>query len=59
VANCNATTFKKSVINMDIQSLPLEPRKSAGFNDFTHKFKLFLLDHPFCTLHEFILEGQE
>jgi hypothetical protein len=39
-------------------SLPLELRKAKEFKDFKHKLKLFLLDHPFYTLQEFLLEGQ-
>jgi hypothetical protein len=60
VANCNISTFKKSVIDKGIKSynrLPLE--LIIGFNDFKHKLKLFLLDHPFYTLHEFLSEGQK
>jgi hypothetical protein len=38
--------------------LPLELRESKGFNDFKHKLKLFLLDHPFYTIQEIFLEGQ-
>jgi hypothetical protein len=60
VPNCNTSTFKKSVINMGIKlynRLPLELRKSDGFKDFKHKLKLFLVDHPFYTLIEFLLEG--
>jgi hypothetical protein len=41
---------KKSAINIDIKlynRLSLERRQSGGFNDFKHKLKLFLLDHPF------------
>jgi hypothetical protein len=40
-------------------SLPLELRKSVGINDFKQKLKLFLLDHPFYILHEFLFETQE
>jgi hypothetical protein len=39
--------------------LLLELRKSVGINYFKHKLKLLLLDHPFYTLLEFLLEGQE
>jgi hypothetical protein len=59
--SCNTLTFKKSVINMGIKAyniLPLEIRKSKGFKDFKHNLKLFLLDHPFYTMKEFLLEGQ-
>jgi hypothetical protein len=61
VPNCNRSTFKKSFMHMGIKSynrLPLELRESKGFNDFKHKLKLFLLDHPFYSLQEFFLEGQ-
>jgi hypothetical protein len=61
VPNCNISTFKKSVMNMGIKtynSLPLELRKVKEFKDFKHKLKLFLLDHPFYTSQEFLLEGQ-
>jgi hypothetical protein len=37
--------------------LPLELRKSDGFKDFKHKLKLFLVDHPFYTLQEFLSGG--
>jgi hypothetical protein len=49
------------VINMGIKlynRLPLELRKSDGCKDFKHKLKVFLLDHPFYTLYEFLVEGQ-
>jgi hypothetical protein len=61
VLSCNKLTFKKSVINMGIKAynrLPLEIRKSKGFKDLKHNLKLFLLDHPFYTMKEFLLEGQ-
>jgi hypothetical protein len=38
--------------------LPLEVRKLKGFKDFKHKLKLFLLDHPFYTMQEFLVEGR-
>jgi hypothetical protein len=37
--------------------LPLELRKSDGFKDFKHKLKLYLVDHPFYTLQEFLIGG--
>jgi hypothetical protein len=61
VPNCNTSTFKESIINMGIKMynrFPLELRKSVGINVFKHKLKLFVLDHPFYTLHEFLLEGR-
>jgi hypothetical protein len=60
VPNRNTLTFKKSVINVGIKLYnrqPLKLRKSVGFNDFKHKLKKMLLDHPFHTLHGFLLEG--
>jgi hypothetical protein len=60
VTYCNRSIFKKSVMNMGIKSynsLPLELRKAIEFKDFKHRLKLFLLDHPFYTLQEFLLEG--
>jgi hypothetical protein len=62
VQNCNTSTFNKSITNTGIKLyniLPLELRKLVEFNDIKHKFKLFLLYHPFYTLHEFLSEGQE
>jgi hypothetical protein len=59
--SCNTLTFKKIVINMGIKAynrLPLEIRKSKEFKDFKNNLKLFLLDHPFYTMKEFLLEGQ-
>jgi hypothetical protein len=38
--------------------LPLELRKSDGCKDFKLKLRVFLLDHPFYALHEFLFEGQ-
>jgi hypothetical protein len=62
VTNCNTLTFEKSIINVGIKvynRLLLELKKSVRINDFKHKLKLFLLDHPFHTVNEFLLEGQE
>jgi hypothetical protein len=60
VPYCNRSIFKKSVINMCIKSynsLPLELRRAKEFKDFKHGLKLFLLDHSFYILQEFLLEG--
>jgi hypothetical protein len=60
VLNCNTSTFKKSVINMGIKAcnrLPFDLRKSKGFKDFKHKLKLFLLEHPFYNMQEFLSGG--
>jgi hypothetical protein len=37
--------------------LLLELRKSKLFKDSKHKLQLFLLDHTFYSMKEFILEG--
>jgi hypothetical protein len=39
--------------------LSLELRKSEGSKYFKYKLKLFLLDYPFYTLHEFLSEEQQ
>jgi hypothetical protein len=60
VPNCKTSTFKKSVINTGIKAynrLPSELRKSKGFKNFKHKLKLCVLDHPFYSMKEFLLEG--
>jgi hypothetical protein len=37
--------------------LALELRKPKGFKDFKRKLKLFLLEHPFYNLQEFLSGG--
>jgi hypothetical protein len=45
-------------MGIKLNTLPLELRKSNGCKGFKHKLKVFLLDHPFYTLYEFLIEGQ-
>jgi hypothetical protein len=33
-------------------------RKSDGCKDSKHTLQVFLLDHPFYTLYEFLLDGR-
>jgi hypothetical protein len=49
------------VINMGIKlfsELPSELRKLKGEKEFIQNIKMFLLEHPFYTLQEFLSEGQ-
>jgi hypothetical protein len=38
--------------------LPPELRKLKGEKDFKQNLKMFLLEHPFYTLQEFLSEGK-
>jgi hypothetical protein len=56
VPSCNTSLFKRSVINMGIKlynKMPTTIKQLGSFRDFKIKLKLFLLDHPFCSLNEF------
>jgi hypothetical protein len=38
--------------------LPMELRKEEEERKFKHRFKRYLLEHPYYTLKEFLSEGQ-
>jgi hypothetical protein len=40
------------------RTVPLELKRSVGFNDFKHKLKLVLLDHPSYVLHGLFLRNR-
>jgi hypothetical protein len=61
VQSYNTLTCEKGVINMAIKlhnGLPLELRKVKGERNFQHRLKIYLLEHPYYTLHVFLSEGQ-
>jgi hypothetical protein len=57
VQSYNTLACEKGVINMAIKlhnRLPLELRKLKGKKEFQHRLKIYLLEHPYYTLHEFL-----
>jgi hypothetical protein len=61
VKKFNIVTCKNDVINMGIKlynKLSLELRKLKAEKEFKQNLKIFLLEHPFYTLQEFLSESQ-
>jgi hypothetical protein len=59
VQSYNTLTCEKGVVNMAIKlqnKLPMELRKVKGERKFKHRLKRYLLEHPYCTLQEFLSE---
>jgi hypothetical protein len=57
VPSCNTSLFKRNVTNMGIRlysKMPTKIKKLESLRTFKQRLNLFLLDHPFHSLNEFL-----